>query len=444
VRAVPEGATRSPAAASSAAGARERITGIEGLRGIAAYSILLFHIWIFTSPAKFEWNLGPVTPFMLPLQAGVTLFFVLSGFLLYLPFAVAIAENRPTPSIRRYFRNRFLRIFPAYWVILAVSGLVLGSTIEQWRGPHVVGALGDPLLFLKNAALVAYYDVDTIWTGILPSWSLTIELVFYAVLPLCVALAALAAAGGGSSRRPGLALMAPVALLFILSLLGKLAAVVLVPGPGRSNVSDWHTVLDRSFVTHSDLFAVGMTVAALVALSRHGFLAMPSWLRGPAGARLLLHFGLPFTVLGYYFVHAYVYDTIVACTCGLLLARVVVSRPEASRLLSFLNSRVLFFLGTISYSVFLWNYPLLTFLASHGVLMPPGGPINMLVNVAIAGSATTLAAALTYRFVEAPALRLKTNARVHPGLVGTGFGRLMGGPLGLWRRRPLLGSRSTS
>lgn len=419
-----------------------RITGIEGLRGIAAYAILVFHAWIFTSRAQLEWNVGPLSPFMLPLQAGVTLFFVLSGFLLYLPFSAAIVGGRRRPSVRRYFWSRFLRIFPAYLVVLGVCGLLLGSTVQQWRGEHVVGAIRDPVLLVKNAALVANYDIDTIWTGILPSWSLSIELVFYCVLPVCAALAAFAAGRSGSVRGRTLALFAPVALLLAVALVGKLAAVLLVAGPGRSDAADWHTVLDRSFLTHADLFAVGMTVAVVAALWQAGSIRKPKWLLGATGGRILVHFGLPFTVLGYYFVHAYAYDTVVAGLCGLLLARVVASPPAGSRLSAIVNSRVLFFLGTISYSVFLWNYPLLTFLGLHGLLLPPGGPGNVLANIAVGVAVTTAVATITYRFVEAPALRLKTGASFAG--VSASFGRLVEAPLSLWRRRPLLGSRSSS
>src|SRR5882724_6110621 len=95
---------------------------VEALRGVAAWSIVCFHIWLFTSSAKLTWNLGPATVFMQPLQSGVTLFFVLSGFLLYRPFI------NGRPSIGRYFRNRALRILPAYWAVL-IAVFALGATV---------------------------------------------------------------------------------------------------------------------------------------------------------------------------------------------------------------------------------------------------------------------------------------------------------------------------
>ncbi len=55
------------------------------------------------------------------------LFFVLSGFLLWRPIASAVLRGRRLPSVRRYARNRALRILPAYWVVLLATALVLQS-----------------------------------------------------------------------------------------------------------------------------------------------------------------------------------------------------------------------------------------------------------------------------------------------------------------------------
>ncbi len=51
-------------------------------------------------------------------QTGVHLFFVLSGFLLFLPYARAMLQDRPLPTARRFYQRRALRILPAYWVCM--------------------------------------------------------------------------------------------------------------------------------------------------------------------------------------------------------------------------------------------------------------------------------------------------------------------------------------
>ena len=64
------------------------------------------------------------------LKDGVTLFFVISGFLLYRPFVAARAAARTGPAPGKYARRRVLRIVPGYWVALTVLALVFGL-------PHV-------------------------------------------------------------------------------------------------------------------------------------------------------------------------------------------------------------------------------------------------------------------------------------------------------------------
>ena len=119
------------------------------------------------------------------LSAGLTLFFTLSGFLLYRPFAAAIARGTPRQSFPAYLQNRFLRIAPAYWVILLVTALVLGAaSVRTASGALEVGRLTDPLDFISSALLLQDYRPETMIIGIGPAWSLAVEVVFYLALPL--------------------------------------------------------------------------------------------------------------------------------------------------------------------------------------------------------------------------------------------------------------------
>src|SRR6058998_2066237 len=151
--------TRSPAHAAS------RLREVEGLRAVAASSIVVFHVWIFSSPAILDWNLGPLTAFVSPLQSGVTLFFVLSGFLLYRPIAAALLDATTAPSAWRYLRNRALRILPAYWVILFLVVVALRSASLGASGQGVLtGPLTDPKTFVLNVFLIQTYVPDGIFS----------------------------------------------------------------------------------------------------------------------------------------------------------------------------------------------------------------------------------------------------------------------------------------
>ena len=95
-----------------------RLAGIEGIRAIAATSVLVYHVYLNGAPDARPVDLGVATKPVENLRAGVTLFFVLSGFLLYRVFVAAALRGLPMPSVREYLRNRALRILPAYLVIL--------------------------------------------------------------------------------------------------------------------------------------------------------------------------------------------------------------------------------------------------------------------------------------------------------------------------------------
>jgi peptidoglycan/LPS O-acetylase OafA/YrhL len=399
-----------------------RLWEVEGLRAVAAWSIVVFHVWIFSSPAVLDWNLGPLTAFISPLQSGVTLFFVLSGFLLYRPIAAALLDGRAVPSGWKYLRNRALRILPAYWVILFLVVFALRSASLGASGQGVLtGPLTDPKAFVLNVFLIQTYVPDGIWSGILPTWSLTIEVAFYLVLPLLALAATRFAWGAAQSRRRIAAALGPVLFMFLLGLLGKTLVADFTDGPQRATTSDWHGVLDRSMLTHADLFGFGMGAALVLLLWERGLGERLKLLLWTGLARPLAYVGLPTIFLGYYLMPAYVYDAAVALLVSLLLVRLLGARQRLetppSRLRRFLTQRWTVAAGRRSYSVFLWNYPLLVFLSTQHVLAAGGGAGAFLLNLVIAVPTIAVLSALTYRFVEAPALRLKQRRRPRPAVV---------------------------
>ena len=130
------------------------------------------------------------------LNVGVAIFFALSGFLLYRPFASARAHGTPAPSVRAYLVRRALRILPGYWVALTVT-LALGLL--------PVDAL------LATYTLTQLYVPGHAFDGLVVTWSLSAEASFYLVLPLWALLAA-AAFGGRLRARGELTAMALVAV----------------------------------------------------------------------------------------------------------------------------------------------------------------------------------------------------------------------------------------
>jgi peptidoglycan/LPS O-acetylase OafA/YrhL len=395
-----------------------RLRGIQGLRALAAGSILLFHIVIFSEPSGGEFDLGLFGRYLVPhLPLGVTLLFVLSAFLLYRPFAKAVLRPRPLPSLTSYLRNRALRILPAYWVILLFTGLVLQTThVREADSSLGIGALDDPVLLLVNAAFLQSFHPDTVLTGIGPAWALADVVVFYAVLPLLVLLAYGLAKRASTREGRRLAALAPAALLFVVGLSGKAVAVFVLPGAAWE--ASWHAVIERSFWAHADLFALGLAVAVFRVESEDGVLRLPRWWWKAATAALLL-VALPTakwtTQEGYAdgSLSNSAYDTLMAVVCALFLALVVLPAQETpTTLVRLLEGRFIVAVGVVSYSLFLWQVPLIFWLREQGLTLP--GPAGFAANVALAGALTFVLSALTYRYFEFPALRRKAKTRREP------------------------------
>jgi len=166
---------------------RARIIGLDGARGIACLAVAVMHIAV---------HYQPITSFHAKINLlGMALifFYVLSGFLLFLPYIRALVVERDTaqlPSTRNFAIHRIARVFPAYLVIFLFCNFVFRSVylenaaVQPVGGDAGTGMITDPLKLIANLTLLQSYFPQYIQTGINPSWSLTLELAFYASLPL--------------------------------------------------------------------------------------------------------------------------------------------------------------------------------------------------------------------------------------------------------------------
>lgn len=362
------------------------------MRAIAASSIVVYHVWAFGAggPETYGVDFGRFgSKFFDNLRAGVTLFFVLSGFLLYRPFAASVIRRVPFPSVRHYLRNRALRILPAYWFILLFLAVVFQH--ELLTAPLQLLA---NLLFLQN--YVPAYHVVNGWEGlgIGPTWSLGVEVVFYVSLPLLATLALLLAA----RRRlpPVVGALAPALMLIVVGIAAKLALRAW-PELGRT----WEQM---GFPNHADWFAVGMILAVLRVLWEDERLNLPrGWRMGAALAMPPLVL-VPAMLWYSGTLDWNEYQGFVAIACGLLLALVIFPTGQ-SRLLRMLEIRPILAVGLASYSVFLWNDPLLREMRNAGWTIE--GRAGFVFNLVLVGAVVAVASALTYLLVEKPALSLK-------------------------------------
>src|SRR6185437_6735404 len=170
---------------------------IDGLRFVAIFSVLLFHL-----QGQFDHHYSLVirSPFALAVRAfgfgnrGVPLFFAISGFILALPFARRYLFAAPAPSLHRYYLRRLTRLEPPYVVnlILVAAGTLLMNH-SAWR--QVLPHLAASMCYLHYAIFNASSPINSV------AWSLEVEAQFYMLAP---ALAMVFALQRPAARRAAL------------------------------------------------------------------------------------------------------------------------------------------------------------------------------------------------------------------------------------------------
>jgi peptidoglycan/LPS O-acetylase OafA/YrhL len=177
-----------------------RIAVLDGLRGLAILLVVLTHSFLTGyRPAA---TLGPVSigiePTVLAGSLGVELFFFLSGFVLFAPYARATLERRPPPTLAHFLDRRFIKIVPSYYLAVLVTAFLfyVPPEIEQGRWSQIA----------RHLAFVHPFWYDSMYGIVGAFWSLGVEVQFYVIFPALAALlrrwpvptyAALLAAGEG-------------------------------------------------------------------------------------------------------------------------------------------------------------------------------------------------------------------------------------------------------
>ena len=155
-----------------------RVASLTGIRAVAALLVVLTHAAYTTG----KYPQGYVGLVYSRMEIGVPIFFVLSGFLLFLPWVRAASAGSPAPSVRRYAWHRVRRIMPAYVVTVVAAYLVYHFRTAGPNPGHTWEGL------FRNLTLTQIYTDDYLYSflhqGLTQMWSLAVEVAFYVVLPL--------------------------------------------------------------------------------------------------------------------------------------------------------------------------------------------------------------------------------------------------------------------
>jgi peptidoglycan/LPS O-acetylase OafA/YrhL len=311
-----------------------RLPGVDGLRAIAALWVVLFHITAFSS-AQFP-HIPGLDLFLKSGSTGVSLFLVLSGFCLYLPFAGGRTHRF---KVREFFRRRAQRLMPAYCVALVLSLALVVATS---------GLLGLPQLTVGEAvwqtvthlALIHTLFPDTFYSLNGAFWSLGLEWQLYLALPLLVWV----------SRRFGLRRAVAFAVACnVVYRLGLSQAVNTGMLDGNSLLAI--AVLPNQLPGRWAEFAFGMLAAEL-----HASGQLRRWAHAVPGMLCAIAVLVPLSLVASKFALSHiVYGTLFAT----LLCVVIASDNRIARTLAW---RPLVALGTMSYSLYLVHQPVIQFL----------------------------------------------------------------------------------
>jgi peptidoglycan/LPS O-acetylase OafA/YrhL len=330
---------------------------IQGLRGIAVLLVVLYHVGIPRFAGGF---------------IGVDVFFVLSGFLIS---GLLIEETKVTGRIdfAAFFARRIRRLLPASALMLIttlIAASLLLSPIEQitiGKAALATAFYGSNFFFMRNG--VSYFDARVEDNPLLHTWSLGVEEQFYLVWPflllLCVRLVR------GTAKAVGFAALAGVSFALCVWLSYRYPAVAFYSSPSRV----WQ-------------FALGALGWLAVAQADRLPAAGPSigWtaLAVLIGSALLITRSIP-------------YPGVVALVPSLATAAILATSAPV------LANPLLQWLGKVSYTWYLWHWPILVF----ATLLVPG--------LTTAGKLVAVTAALAISYVSH--VFLENPLRYHPRLV---------------------------
>lgn len=392
---------------------RARLVGLDGLRGFLALCVILVHVTAHYSPSILKVTHVEV------LGQAIVVFFVMSGMLIYMPFARAILDgSAPLRGLGGYVRARIFRVFPAYLLIFWVANLfgalyVENAMVVQARGGGGgTGSIFDPGALLLHLTLLQNYLPSQLQTGINSSWTLTVELAFYLMLPFLAALAAAAAARLAPRASRYAVAAAPGVLLILVGTVSRVVlALVAARSPLTPDMTEWGpnpiAVLTRSILPWSDNFGWGMLAIVFFLALRRGDLSIDRARTVRPVAWIVLAVAFVASSAFFFVAPRLIASAFAIFATALILLLIIpvdgTGRPL--RVSGIVDNPVLHWLGTTSLSIYLWHYPVIIVLERWGLAGGDdwGGWIRSLMLVTVISVAL---ASASFLLVERPAMRL--------------------------------------
>jgi peptidoglycan/LPS O-acetylase OafA/YrhL len=351
---------------------------IDGLRAVAVILVVLYHLRTAKCTGGF---------------IGVDTFFVISGYLISSHIITDVDAGRF--SLTDFYERRIRRIFPALIALLFAVTIVGCLTLLPTEVKACAKSMLAALFSVSNFYFwrhMGYFDATNGVSPLLHTWSLAVEEQFYLILPLLLKLL----------RR-----LPRPKLVLVISLIALASLVASSIGAARSDSAAFYLLHSRAWE---------LLLGTLLALCPIRF-AIPGWLRN-----LAAFLGLSLIVgLGFAYTDDTPFPGLAALGPCLGTALVIWAgfgpshrKTLAARLLSVPPMRLI---GLISYSLYLWHWPLIVFARTDTDLSTDISP--RLLKLCLLGLSFGLAF-LSWRFVELP-FRYGRFRPSRPRLFGIAF-----------------------
>ncbi len=325
---------------------------VQGLRAISIIAVILFHFGINVLPGGY---------------VGVDIFFVISGFVITKMITGEIA--RGSFSVSRFYKNRVVRLLPNLFLMIVASVVISYFVLKPYDFFQYAKSLQFSSIYLTNMVFArqqGYFDMSRDAKPLLHTWSLSIEEQFYLFFPLFLIL------------------------LYKLKAhrIAVLVAIALLSFWVRFDYTQQHLPTEGFFSFAGRIWE--FVIGALIVL-------MPATLKDKySNNEMLALLGVLLIAVSLVFLDESVpYSSLLLVVPCLATAMVIVS-SHGTRSGKWLSGKTLVFIGGISYSLYLWHWPLIAWLhnADYG--------LGRYTQVAILLLLTAAISYVAWRYVEEP------------------------------------------
>jgi peptidoglycan/LPS O-acetylase OafA/YrhL len=383
------------------------LLGGDGLRAIAALMIFFGHVFVNADPGQAFENYGWAKDIVGRLDLGLGLFFALSGYLITRPFLRSFILNTKRPDVRRFARNRVLRIVPAFYVMAAIVLLRFGLDGAISPTPDNPSGTGPASAWWQILSVFTFTQSYTGGSATLPlgqAWSLDAEAAFYIAIPIAAAIA-YKLAGTRIASPPA---RAKAAFGFIVGL--GLVSIFLRQGDGKS----FSVLTSPPLIVYA--FVPGIALAALEPLAAPYLQNNPkratrlAWaLFATAALAWILYSSWDYAAQTTALHHALGRRALMAIAfSGAVLAAVMAWQLGTERAPRWLATRTIRWLGERSYAIYLLHvWVLFEVIAIVGT----GTSTTTLaaLMIAIGLPVTLVLSQLSWHFVEQPFLQRRVR-----------------------------------